>query len=164
MLIADCLLQCGDRLHLGCVKSIRTQKPALYKSFRNKVLSLPNLGRKIAFHKCAVKRLTVARLHMKLGLDTSRPAYVPLRDAMLCIDCEFVSPAANGKCSICGGTRLVILSELLELLVVQAFGAKAPARLADLAGILVSNNSAQRPGDTKQEEPSRYEPLRYFEA
>ena len=101
---------------------------------------------------------------MKLGLDTSRPAYVPLRDAMLCIDCQFVSPAANGKCSICGSTRLVILSELLELLLVQAFGEKSPAHLADLASLLVGNNSAQRAGDTKQEEPSRFEPRSYFEA
>ena len=101
---------------------------------------------------------------MKLGLDTSRPAYVPLRDAMLCIDCQFVSPAANGKCSICGSTRLVILSELLELLLVQAFGEKSPAHLADLASLLVGNNSAQRTADTKQEEPSRCEPRQYFEA
>jgi hypothetical protein len=104
------------------------------------------------------------RLPMKLGLDTSRPAHVPLRDAMLCIDCEFVSPAANGKCSICGSNRLVILSELLELLVVQAFGGKAPVRLAELANILVGNNPAQPPGDTRQEERSRFEPKRYFEA
>jgi hypothetical protein len=101
---------------------------------------------------------------MKLGLDTSRPAYVPLRDAMLCIDCQFVSPAANSKCSICGGTKLVILSELLELLLVQAFGEKAPAQLVELASLLVSNNSAQRAGDTKQKEPSRFEPRQYFEA
>ena len=101
---------------------------------------------------------------MKLGLDTSRPAYVPLRDAMLCIDCQFVSPAANGKCSICSRNRLVILSELLELRVEQAFGETAPVRLVDLAAILVGNTSAQRTGDIKQEEQSRFEPWRFFEA
>lgn len=101
---------------------------------------------------------------MKLGLDTSRPAYVPLRDAMLCLDCQFVSPAANGKCSICASNRIVILSELLELLVVQAFGGKAPVHLAELASLLVGNNSVQHTGDTKQEEPCRFEPGRYFEA
>ena len=102
---------------------------------------------------------------MKLSLDTSRPAIVPLRDAMLCIDCEFVTPAANGKCSICGGHRLVILSELLELLVEQACGAKAPVRLSELASILVGNNSIQHLSshDRHQEEPSRFELLRYFE-
>jgi hypothetical protein len=58
----------------------------------------------------------------------------------------------------------MILSELLELLIVQAFGAKAPVQLADLASLLVDNNSVQRSGDTKQEEPHRFEPRRYFEA
>jgi hypothetical protein len=104
---------------------------------------------------------------MKLGLDTSRPAYVPLRDAMLCIDCEFVSPAANGKCSICGSNKLVVLSKLLELLVDQAFGTNAPVRLADLAGILACNNSVEsveRHGDSRPEEPSRFELWPYFEA
>jgi hypothetical protein len=102
---------------------------------------------------------------MKLSLDTSRPAIVPLRDAMLCIDCEFVTPAANGNCSICSGHRLVILSELLELLVEQACGAKAPARLADLASILVGNNSLKRSSshNRHREEPSGFDRLRYFE-
>jgi hypothetical protein len=101
---------------------------------------------------------------MKLGLDTSRPAFVPLRDAMLCIDCQFVSPAANSKCSICGSSRFVSLSQLLELLVEQAFGGKAPVRLADLASILVNKNSVQRPSDNGREEPSRFELWPYFEA
>ena len=102
---------------------------------------------------------------MKLSLDTSRPAIVPLRDAMLCIDCEFVTPAANGNCSICSGHRLVILSELLELLVEQACGTKAPARLADLASILVGNNSLRRSSshNQHQKEPFGFQPLRYFE-
>jgi hypothetical protein len=52
----------------------------------------------------------------------------------------------------------------LELLLVQAFGEKAPAQLVELASLLVGNNSAQRAGETKQEEPSRFEPRRYFEA
>ena len=105
------------------------------------------------------------RLPMKLSLDTSRPAIVPLRDAMLCIDCEFVTPAANGNCSICSGHRLVILSELLELLVEQACGTKAPARLADLASILVGNNSLKRSSSRNrhQKEPSGFERLRHFE-
>jgi hypothetical protein len=80
---------------------------------------------------------------------------------MLCLDCQFVSPASNGKCSICGSSRFVSLSQLLELLVAQAYGAKGPIQLRDLANTLVGNNSVQRPvGD----EPSRFELWPYFEA
>ncbi len=79
--------------------------------------------------------------------DTTRSPFVPLRDAMLCIDCEFVTPAPNAKCSICGGDRLVILAELLDLLVGLASGSRAPARLADLASRLVCrHDSEQFPG------------------
>src|SRR5215471_16377133 len=78
--------------------------------------------------------------------DTIRSSFVPLRDAMLCIDCEFVTPAANGRCSICGGHRFVILAELLDLLVQQACGSKAPHRLAELASILVSERSLRLRG------------------
>jgi len=103
---------------------------------------------------------------MKLGLDTSRPAFVPLRDAMLCIECQFVTPASSGKCSICGGNQLVMLSELLELLVQHACGARAQIRLAELASVLVRSDSI--PGlsspdkPQEQEEPSCPEP--YFDA
>jgi hypothetical protein len=92
---------------------------------------------------------------MKFGLDTSRPAYVPLRDAMLCVDCEFVSPAANGKCSICGSNRLVVLSELLEFLAIQAYGAKTPIRLAELFSMLAASASVS------QQKPDRAELWRY---
>jgi hypothetical protein len=78
--------------------------------------------------------------------DTTRSSFVPLRDAMLCIDCEFVTPAANGKCSICSGHRFVVLSELLDLLVQQACGSRAPFRLAELASILVSERSQRLRG------------------
>lgn len=103
---------------------------------------------------------------MKLSLDTSRQAIVPLRDAMLCIDCEFVTPAANGNCSICNSDRLVILSELLELLVEQACGSKAPVRLAELASILVRNDSLERASshNRHQKEPCGFERLRYFDS
>jgi hypothetical protein len=72
---------------------------------------------------------------------------------MLCIDCEFVTPAANGKCSICGSHRLVILSELLELLLEQACGAKAPLRLAQLASI-TGNNSVQHASTHNRQQTS----------
>ena len=102
---------------------------------------------------------------MRPGPDTNRSAYVPLRDAMLCIDCEFVTPAADGKCSICSSNRLVTLLELLELLVEQACGAEAPDRLTELASIVAGNNSIQLPSShhRNQEAPPRFELLRYFE-
>jgi hypothetical protein len=102
---------------------------------------------------------------MRLCLDANRSAYVPLRDAMLCIDCEFLTPAANGKCSICSSNRLVTLVELLELLLEQACGAKAPDRLAELASILAGNNSIRGPNSPNRnpEEPSRFELLRHFD-
>ena len=76
--------------------------------------------------------------------DTTRLPFVPLRDAMLCIDCEFVTPAPNAKCSICGGDRLVILAQLLDLLVGLACGSGAPTRLAELASHLVCRNDAEQ--------------------
>jgi hypothetical protein len=74
--------------------------------------------------------------------DTSRSYFVPLRDAMLCIDCEFVTPAANSKCSICGGDRFVVLAQLLDLLVELACGSRPPVRLAELASTLVCKRSS----------------------
>jgi hypothetical protein len=105
-------------------------------------------------------------LSMKLGLDTSRPAIVPLRDAMLCTECEFVTPASSGKCSICGGNKLVMLSALLELLVKQACGANAPVRLVELACMIAANKSIQHPDSPQrhQEEPSPFELSQSFEA
>src|SRR5215469_12639164 len=102
---------------------------------------------------------------MRPGLDASRSAYFPLRDAILCIDCEFITPAANGKCSICGSNRLVPLVELLGLLLEQACGAKAPVSLAELAGALAWNNSTPRSSshNRNQVENRRFELLRYFE-
>jgi hypothetical protein len=77
---------------------------------------------------------------------TTRSPFVPLRDAMLCIDCEFVTPAPNAKCSICGSDRLVVLAELLDLLVGLACGSRAPTRLAELASSLVCRpDSVQSP-------------------
>jgi len=85
---------------------------------------------------------------------------------MLCIECEFVTPAASGKCSICGGNKLLMLSTLLELLVEQACGANAPVRLAELAIILAGNDSIQHPSPPQrhQEEPSPFALAQSFEA
>jgi hypothetical protein len=75
--------------------------------------------------------------------DTSRSPFVALRDAMLCIDCEFVTPGGSGRCSICDGHRLVVLADLLGLLVEQACGSKSPTRLAELASVLACKDAGQ---------------------
>lgn len=44
---------------------------------------------------------------------TSKPAFLPLRDAVLCRDCEFISADAGDACSVCGSRSLLRLSELV---------------------------------------------------
>lgn len=71
---------------------------------------------------------------MKLILDDKiRLAFVPLRNAMLCIDCQFITPAANDTCSVCGGRGLVGLAELLAALIDGAAGARGKSDLAALS-------------------------------
>jgi hypothetical protein len=83
---------------------------------------------------------------MRVLLDvTSRSPFVALRDAMLCIDCEFVTPAGNSSCSICAGHRLVVLTDLLGVLVERACGSSTPARLVELANQLVREQSGGVP-------------------
>ena len=45
---------------------------------------------------------------------TSEPAFLPLRDAVLCRDCEFISGDAGDMCSVCGSRSLVRVSELMK--------------------------------------------------
>lgn len=52
--------------------------------------------------------------------ETSRSALIPLRDAMLCMDCEFITPATDNACSLCGGHALLRLMELLGMLMEEA--------------------------------------------
>ena len=44
---------------------------------------------------------------------TSKPAFLPLRDAVLCKDCEFISADAGDACSVCGSRSLFRLCELV---------------------------------------------------
>jgi hypothetical protein len=74
---------------------------------------------------------------MQIGV-TGRSAFVPLRDAMLCIDCTFITPAASDKCSVCGGRLIVSLANLLSTLIDQACSASEITGLAELSRSLVS--------------------------
>lgn len=52
---------------------------------------------------------------MKCTLNTeSRLSFLPLRDAVLCKDCNFISADAGDTCSVCGGRALLQLGELVR--------------------------------------------------
>ncbi len=44
---------------------------------------------------------------------TGRLSFLPLRDAVLCADCNFVSADEEDLCSVCRGRSLLRLPELL---------------------------------------------------
>lgn len=51
---------------------------------------------------------------MKCTLNiTNRSCYLPLRDAVLCTDCEFISTDAGNVCSVCGGRNLLKVCDLI---------------------------------------------------
>jgi hypothetical protein len=49
---------------------------------------------------------------MKLNI-AHRSSYLPLRDAVLCTDCEFISADAGNACAVCGSRNLLKLCELI---------------------------------------------------
>ena len=51
---------------------------------------------------------------MKCTLHNTKLSYLPLRDAVLCTDCEFVSADEEGACPVCGSSSLLRLLELLD--------------------------------------------------
>lgn len=54
---------------------------------------------------------------MKLSLqERSRSAFIPLRDAVLCLDCQFITPPGSSRCSVCGGHALAGLAQILGAL------------------------------------------------
>lgn len=54
---------------------------------------------------------------MKLSLhERSRFAFIPLRDAVLCLDCQFITPPGSNTCSVCGGHALAGLAQILGAL------------------------------------------------
>jgi hypothetical protein len=50
---------------------------------------------------------------------SSKPSFLPLRDAVLCKECEFVSADSGDACQVCGGRSLVRLSDLVKSQVPQ---------------------------------------------
>lgn len=51
---------------------------------------------------------------MMCTLQNVKLSYVPLRDAMLCTDCEFVSADEESGCPVCGSGSRLRLPELLD--------------------------------------------------
>lgn len=49
-------------------------------------------------------------------LERSRSAFIPLRDAVLCLDCQFITPPGSDLCSVCGGHLLVGVAQIIEAL------------------------------------------------
>lgn len=51
---------------------------------------------------------------MKTDLTAlSNLAFVPLRDAVLCLDCSFVSSSGEGTCCVCHSRTLLSLAEIV---------------------------------------------------
>lgn len=68
-------------------------------------------------------------------------AFFPLRDAVLCLECEFIAQPEDDKCLVCGQKTLVRLAELLEALIEKACTTHPPIALADLAKLVPLSNS-----------------------
>lgn len=45
----------------------------------------------------------------------NRSCYLPLRDAVLCADCEFISSDRGDTCAVCGGINLLKVCDVLGL-------------------------------------------------
>ncbi len=43
----------------------------------------------------------------------NKPAFVPLRNAILCLECNFVSSGVEDTCCVCHGTLLLNLAALV---------------------------------------------------
>ncbi len=41
--------------------------------------------------------------------------FVPLRDAVLCLECSFISSGLEGTCCVCHGDALLSLAEVLPV-------------------------------------------------
>ena len=44
----------------------------------------------------------------------NKSSFLPLRDAVLCKDCEFISADSGEACSVCGSRNLLHLNELIR--------------------------------------------------
>src|SRR5215510_3681793 len=64
---------------------------------------------------------------MKFSLyQRSRSAFIPLRDAVLCLDCQFITQPNSELCSVCGGHLLAGVAQILGALLEEP-PATAPA-------------------------------------
>ena len=45
---------------------------------------------------------------------SNKSSFLPLRDAVLCKDCEFISADSGEACSVCGSRNLLHLNELIR--------------------------------------------------
>jgi hypothetical protein len=43
-----------------------------------------------------------------------RNSFLPLRDAVLCTECEFISANSTDTCSVCGSTSLLQLNDVIK--------------------------------------------------
>jgi hypothetical protein len=43
-----------------------------------------------------------------------RNSFLPLRDAVLCTECEFISANSTETCPVCGSTSLLQLNDLVK--------------------------------------------------
>jgi hypothetical protein len=50
----------------------------------------------------------------------NRSCYLPLRDAVLCADCEFISSDHGEACGVCGGIDLLKVADVLGQAVAPA--------------------------------------------
>lgn len=78
--------------------------------------------------------------------ERSRPAFIPLRDAVLCLDCHFITPPGNNLCSVCGGRVLVGVTQILSVLLEEPRAAEAPSGLTEESGsrLRVIDSSSSR--------------------
>jgi len=64
---------------------------------------------------------------MKFSMyERSRSAFIPLRDAMLCLDCQFITQPGSNLCSVGGGHLLAGVAQILSALLEEP-PATAPA-------------------------------------
>jgi hypothetical protein len=52
-------------------------------------------------------------MNRNLNIAT-KPSFLPLRDAVLCEECEFVSADSGDSCQVCGSRSLVRLSDVIK--------------------------------------------------
>jgi hypothetical protein len=63
----------------------------------------------------AMPDVTAGGAEMKCTLNIpNKTSFLPLRDAVLCRDCEFISADSGEVCSVCGSRSLFHLAELVR--------------------------------------------------